>query len=425
MSIRFIAALLIALIAPAALSVDDDKARLFNTFFLEGEHVTWYLVMRQDRTFELIAPDGRKMTSTFVASAKEVYLAGRHFEFKFKNNDVTFEPTKKDNPASAGLAGEMPPRSADEKARFISIQNWQKAGKDPAPPRSSETAPAPPIPAPQPQPAVTNPLPPQPAAGGRATGVAGMFKYSDGAREHSLGLTPGAAASEGTFEYNISGGKRTTGTYYFLDGVLTLDSGFHRRHFNVADAAEGLQFTRRDTDVLKPGDTLGDLPPTERAPLVYKRTGAAPLKEAVRPLDVPERLPVVEPVRDPPVVAEPPPRNDPLVPPPEPGPAPKSLAEMAGDYTYKPNPLVTESFTLKADGTFSYADSNGAKATGTARYEDAKLNLKSGEVEREFTVARDGTALVLTRTGNDNPKITNDLATMSPSVLKSAKYEKK
>jgi len=417
--IRCLAALLVALCTPASWGVDDDKARLFNTFFLEGERVTWYLVMRQDRTFELIAPDGRKMTGAFVASAKELYLAGRHFEFKFKNSDVTFEPTPKDSPANAGLAGEMPPRVAEAKARFISLQNWQKAGKDPAPPRSS----VPPIAPVLAKPTVLNPNPLQSAVDGRVDGVTGTFKYSDGTHEHALGLTPGAAANEGTFEYNPSSGKCATGTYYYFDGVLTLDSGFHSRHFNVAAAATSLQFTRRDTDVLKPGDTLGALPPTERAPLTYQRTGAAPIKQGVRPTDVSERLPVVDPVRDTRVLVGP--QKDLPVLQPALGAAPKSLAGLVGEYTYKPNPLVTESFTLQADGTFSYSDSNGAKATGTARYEDAKLKLKADDVEREFGAACTGAALTLTRTANDQPKITNDLATMSPSVLKCAQYEKK
>jgi hypothetical protein len=143
----------------------------------------------------------------------------------------------------------------------------------------------------------------------------------------------------------------------------------------------------------------------------------------------PEVKPVPEPPKPPPEIVQPKPEPKPPVQPqPQPLPQPaavKALEDLAGAYSYRPNPLVTENWILRADGTFDYTDSNGAKVSGSAKLEGGVLKLKSGEVERSFSAALNGNVLVLSRTNDDNPKITNDLATMSPSVLKEAKYEKK
>jgi len=99
---------------------------------------------------------------------------------------------------------------------------------------------------------------------------------------------------------------------------------------------------------------------------------------------------------------------------------------MAGIYMHQPNPLVSETWVLAKDGTFVYRDSNGAKVNGTVTLKDGVVRLQAGEVVRHFSVAieKDGT-LTFSRTENDAPRILNDLASMSPSVLKSAKYQKK
>ncbi|MBI3829082.1 MAG: hypothetical protein HY291_06180 [Planctomycetes bacterium] len=407
--------------ACAARAKDEDKARLFNTFYLEGEAVTWYLLMRPDRTFDLIGPDGRKVSGQFVASDKEVAFAGRHFDYKFENSNVTFTADEKDGPGT-GVAADFPPRARGQKAKYISIQNWRKAGKDTEPPVSATPAPPPDLPKPEPkQPAP----PPMPLA--RAAEVSGVYVYSDSQnREHTLKLVGG-----GTFEYFAPDGRKANGTYIYANGELTLDSGFHRRNFALAEALGGVQVSRRDTDVLKPGDLLGEMPPQERTALMFKRRGAAPgpaVTPPVQPVAPPPVVPDVKPVpapepAKPPEVVQPKPQPKPPEPPQPAG--VKSMDELAGAYSYRPNPLVTENWTLKADGTFDYSDSNGAKVSGTAKLEGGVLKLKSGEVERSFAAALNGNILVLARTNDDNPKITNDLATMSPSVLKEAKYEKK
>lgn len=425
-----LATVFLCVAALAARAKDEDKARLFNTFFLEGDSVTWYLVMRADRTFDLIGPDGRKIAGQFVASDKELAFAGRHFDYKFENSNVTLTADDKDGPGT-GITADFPPRARGQKAKYISIQNWRKAGKDTEPPASATPLPAPDEPKPDPKlppPPPQVPQPPGPAV--RAADVSGVYAHSDSQnREHTLKLVAG-----GTFEYLAPDGRKASGTYIYANGELSLDSGFHRRNFAIAEAFGGVQVSRRDTDVLKPGDLLGEMPPQERIPLMFKKRGAAPapvVAPPVQPVSPPPVAPEVklvpEPPKPPPEIVQPKPDPKPPVQPqPQPQPAAaKSLEDLAGTYSYRPNPLVTENWTLKADGTFDYSDSNGAKVSGSAKLEGGVLKLKSGEVERSFSAALNGNVLVLSRTNDDNPKITNDLATMSPSVLKEAKYEKK
>jgi hypothetical protein len=216
----------------------------------------------------------------------------------------------------------------------------------------------------------------------------------------------------------------------------------------VTGGADGLQFSRRDTDVPKLGDPLGEMAPVERVPVAWKRQGEAGI--AAGPLRPLEPLPPattnppaevkVQPPATPTVTVTPPAVTTPELPkpvvttpePPKPVAPPvsvpgvaRTLADLAGSYTHKPNPLVSESWVLQADGKFQYKDSNGADISGTAQLNGDVLKLQSEEVVRNFIVTPgEGGALLLSRAADDNPRILNDLASMSPSVLKSAKYEK-
>ena len=470
---------------------DDDKARLFNTFYLKGAEVSWVVVLRQDRTFEISGPDGARSTGKFHASDKEIGIASRHLAYKFDDTNVIFTPTKKDATGN-DLAGRMPPLPK-QKATYLSQQNWKKLGRELQAPRAEQALKDPEGPALSVTPA------PMPLA--RPASITGTYGLLDAqSREHTLRL-----AENGTFEYAAPDARKASGTFQYLGGELTLDSGFHRRHLAVALALNGVQVSRRDTDVLKPGDCLGELPPQDRSAMLWKKQAAQipspgvqdppPEKRPAEPSlpAVPDPRPKEPPPltvtppkadptasallaqralelfkagdkagaaeaytraaeaaeragnreeakrylqnafamrdKEPPPVLSLPPKPDPapVLPPVEKPPAPgRSLAELAGSYRYRPNPLVTETWTLQASGAFDYADSNGAKISGTALWEGDVLVLRAGEVLRRFlAVPEAGGLLTLTRAADDHPKITNDLATMSPSVLKSAKYEKK
>lgn len=430
-------ALLLTLILSAALRAEDkDKARLFNTFYLEGDSVSWYLLFRSDRSFEIISPAGRKATGQFVASDKEIYIAGRHFQYKFESGNVTFTPTEKDGTGD-GILSELPPRAKTQKTKYISQQNWQKLGHDASPPTVvAEPAPTPKDPPPVPKPLETPTTPNNPVAtrvpvSGK---ISGAYTYG----EHTLTLGDG-----GTFDYAGPDGRKANGTYVYVNGEITLDSGFHRRHLDFSETPGGVLITRRDTDVLKPGDALGEMPPQERSALTFKKRDVGTASPTIVPVIAPIKEPDVKPIPTDPIAEKPAPKPpDPVIKKPDPvvekpvekpkpqpqgqaGVVPKSLADLAGTYVFRPNPLVTETWVLKADGAFDYSDSNGAKVSGTAAIDGGVLHLKAGEVERTFNASTQGNLLVLTRTTQDNPKITNDLSTMSPSASPEAKYEKR
>jgi hypothetical protein len=434
---------------------DKDKRRLFNTFFLDGDRVTYVLTLREDRTFELFAPDGQSVRGTFIASDKAIafpFKGGlRHFEYDFDGKDVKLQPTKQDRPQAGVLLGSLPPIGADSKVIFVCLQNWQQRGLPTAPNRPANvalttpaTTPVPPtvpiVPPVTPAVPVVKPAEPQIATAGQ-TGpkeVTGTYSWvDDKGRAAVLRLREG-----GTFDYISPDGHRDGGTYLYVNGELNLDSGFWRRHFLVAEAANGLSFTRRETDVPKLGDGLGEMAPAQGAAIWSKVNDAVAVPPApvtpIQPLPQQPAVPVAtQPVLPvtPPVPVVPVPATQPKpVPAPEPAqtaPAapqakPTDLAQLIGSYTHRPNPLVSETWTLAQGGQFEYRDSNGAKVSGTATLNGDLLKLQSGEVVRLFSVGIEDTgALVFTRVAEDAPRILNDLASMSPSVLKSARYDKK
>jgi hypothetical protein len=251
----------------------------------------------------------------------------------------------------------------------------------------------------------------------------------------------------GTFDYISPDGHRDGGTYLYLNGELNLDSGFWRRHFLVEQAANGLSFSRRETDVPKLGDGLGEMAPAQGSAVWAKVNDSVPAQPPpvtpVQPLPTEPAVPVVppvtplEPVANVPTPAVPAPvatvpatqpkPADPAQPVPAAVPGkPANLDQLIGSYTHRPNPLVSETWTLAEGGQFEYRDSNGAKVSGSATLNGDLLRLQAGEVVRLFSVGVENTgALTFTRVAEDAPRILNDLASMSPSVLKSARYEKK
>lgn len=441
---------------------DKDKRRLFNTFFLEGDRVTYVLTLREDRTFELFTPDGQVVRGNYSASDKAIafpFKGGqRHFEYGFEGKDVKFKPSKLDRPQAGILLGSLPPIGADSKAVFVCLQNWQQRGLPTTPNRPANAALTTPATTPVPPtvpvvPPVTPAVPvgkhanPQIAAAGQngPKDITGTYSWvDDKGRAAVLRLREG-----GTFDYISPDGHRDGGTYLFLNGELNLDSGFWRRHFLVVEDANGLSFTRRETDVPKLGDGLGEMAPAQGAALWSKVNDTVAAQPApatpIQPLPQQPAVPVttqpVLPVTPPepiatvpapvvPVTAtQPKPATEPeaaQTAPAAPQAKPTDLAQLIGSYTHRPNPLVSETWTLADGGQFEYRDSNGAKVSGTATLKGDLLRLQSGEVVRLFSVAIENTgALVFTRVAEDAPRILNDLASMSPSVLKSARYDKK
>ncbi|MCW8133215.1 MAG: hypothetical protein KIS92_22915, partial [Planctomycetota bacterium] len=107
-----------------------DEGRLVNTFYLDGEKQTYVLTIREDRTFELLDPKGRKDSGRINATKREIGFMGganRHFAYGFDGSDLLLMPTDKDGFALGTPLGEMPPRRENETLKFLSRENWLKA----------------------------------------------------------------------------------------------------------------------------------------------------------------------------------------------------------------------------------------------------------------------------------------------------------
>ncbi|MBI3828494.1 MAG: hypothetical protein HY291_03200 [Planctomycetes bacterium] len=110
----------------AAAELDD---RLTNTFYLDGERQTFVLVIRDDKFFEVLGPDGRKSAGKINATKREIGFTGttnRHFSYGFEGDNLLLMPTEKDTPGAGEPLGVMPPRRDNETLKFIAQNTWLK-----------------------------------------------------------------------------------------------------------------------------------------------------------------------------------------------------------------------------------------------------------------------------------------------------------
>lgn len=416
--VRFPLAIPLLGILSCAHAVDDDKAGLFNTFYLEGDRGPYVLIMRENKTFDLHGSGGQHLNGTLRASAEHVTLTSgevkRFFHFDLGGSTLKLGRRDTDKLTKGNLLGTLPP-TTDSRELWVTETLWRKRGHEPLkiPAGGAPVAPVavnpPPVPSTRPVAPATAPAS-APAGAPDFTDIAGSYAIT------SNGLTDTLTIGvDGTFDYTPPGGTRQRGTLLRAENELSFVSTQHTRHLSLRRTADGLELTRRETDVLKAGDAIGTMPPTERTPLVWKREGAPAIVPVAPPRAV-APAPVAPP---PPAVVAPPP-------------APKAAAvpvlelkALLGTYVHKANPFIAETFTVADDGTFTYKDSNGASAAGKASFDKEILVLTAGEVVRRFKATNEEGLLVLHCDAEDKPTFKNDLASMSPTVLKIAKYEKK
>jgi len=423
---------------------DGDKNILYSTFYLDGEKASYVLIMTPDKKFEIFGPDNERIEGTVRASGEHVTLiAGnmkRLFHYDSAGKDIKLGRREGDTPQKGNLLGELPP-TADGVFRTIYIceANWTKKGRpafkrdgtqklsQPATPEKN-IDPAPPAvvaPLAEPAPAVVaTPVEPATALIGNCADLAGTYTVKNvGANDDVLVIQ-----LEGQFSYARADGMKQAGTLLRADTDLTFMGGGLKRQFSLKTTHSGLELTRRDTDVVKPGEVLGSMPPQDRAALTWLRKSAAPAPEVKPAPAAATQEPAPTATRPSPAPVVPESKPAPEVRPAAPaaaGAAITGLKQLAGSFTHKPSPFISETIAVAEDGNFSYKDSNGASVNGTVKVENNVVTFTSGEVVRTFTAKLEGNVLVLTRTENDNPKFKNDLASMSPTVLKEAKYEKK
>ncbi len=395
-------------------AVDDDKAGLFNTFYLEGDRGPYVLIMRENKTFDLYGPGGAHLNGTVRASSEHVTLTSgeikRFFHFDLGGSTLKLGRRDTDKLTKGNLLGTLPP-TTDSREVWATETLWRKRGHEPFKIPAGGVPPVAVSP-PEPEPAATRPVTPAAVPTPATPATAAPADFNDIAGTYAItsnGLTDTLTiGADGTFDYTPPGGARQRGTLLRTDNELSFVSTNHTRHLTLRKTGDGLELTRRDTDVLKAGDAIGTMPPTDRTPLIWTRQrGEARVPVAQPPASV--SAPVTA------VATEVKPAGVPV----------QNVRALAGTYVHKANPFIAETIVIAEDGGFSYKDSNGATAAGKAVIENEILVLTSGEVVRRFKASTENQALVLRCDGEDKPLFKNDLASMSPTVLKVAKYEKK
>ncbi len=440
---------LLSLFAASLRAENDDKAILFNTFYLDGEKPTYVLTIRTDKTFDLYGPDNEHISGNVRASGEHVTLTAgevkRMFHYDSTGRDIKLGRRDGDTPVKGNLLGEMPPaKDGVFRTVYINENNWRKKGRPliepggrrvepkPEPVENRPPPPEPPAHVDVPAPKVETVKPVEtPAVTDVPADIAPIGNFEDLAGTYTVKNAEGRSDTlvvkdDGYFVFARADGMKQSGALMRADPDLSFVASTGKRHFTMQIVASGVELTRRDADVVKPGEVLGSMPPQERAGLVWLK------KDAPAPASTRNSTPAPAPKTEPVKVVDTPPAKVEEKPSAKMEPAPvaagaavSDVKQMAGTFVHKPSPFISETIAIKEDGSFNYKDSNGANVNGTTKIDGGKIVMTSGEVVRIFTATVDDKGMTLARVETDNPKFKNDLASMSPTVLKTAKYEKK
>lgn len=386
--------LLLSLLATLGVSAFE---RFEGTFYLNRDRVTWVIIMNRDKGYEIFGPDGQYSTGKYRSTEDHLtFLEGnqkRRFHFDWEGDSLKLGYRESDNITPNGTLSNLPPsRESQNREHYINEREWIHKGR----PAFAKGAP-PPVVRVEPPPSTIQAPPP--------TVVAPAQNFDDIAGQYYLPAPNNqrellAIAGNGAFEYTALDGSRANGNLSRVGDELLFIGAAHRRSFSLRPVVGGLEFTRKATDVLKADDMLGRMPPQERDPFTWLRTQAVaqPANPAVPPAQQ-QPVPAVQ------------------------GAAP-NFNGLLGTYVHKPNPFIAETIAINADGSFTYKDSNGASAAGVFSLVGDTLTITSGEVVRKFKAAQAANMLTLTCAPDDAPKFKNDMASMSPTVLKVANYQK-
>jgi len=399
--------LLFSLLATLGVSAFE---RFEGTFYLNRDRVTWVIIMNRDKGYEIFGPDGQYSTGKYRSTEDHLtFLEGnqkRRFHFDWDGDSLKFGYRESDNITPNGTLSNLPPsRESQNREHYINEREWISKG------RPAFAKQAPPAARVDPPPSSVQPPPTIVAPAQNFDDIAGLYYLPAPNNQREL-LSIGA---NGAFEYTALDGNRAAGTLTRVGGELLFIGPTHRRSFTLRPVVGGLEFTRKETDVLKADDMLGRMPPQEREPFTWLRTQAA----AVQPLDAVNNVAGLNQLKG--VI---PPAQQPANPAPAVQGAAPNFNGLLGTYVHKPNPFIAETITVNADGSFTYKDSNGASAAGVFSLVGDTLTVTSGEVVRKFKAAQAGNTLTLTCAPDDAPKFKNDMASMSPTVLKVANYQK-
>jgi hypothetical protein len=260
---------------------ENHNKLLFDTFYLEGDRVTYMITIKEDRTFDLYGSNKEHVSGTWRASEEDITLTAGDVTRYFKYDPVSAgirieriikEKKKDDHLVKGNLLGIMPPAGFNA-VIYVSEENWKGRGRpllgeEPKTPPKRTITPL--------TKKVTKPSdnPEPPAAKPETTTPAVSFADLSGA--YYLASPDGnydmlAVFLNGQFEFVASDGASQRGTL-LRDGCdLTFVGKNHKRSIAVRVVDSGLELLRCTNDTTFPGDLVGEMPPQERQPLVWRK----------------------------------------------------------------------------------------------------------------------------------------------------------
>ena len=290
---KHIVPLILCLLCFTARADDEDKANLFNTFYLDGDAPSYVLVLRQDRSFDLYgpAPGEEHISGNFRADEQHVTLLWgdfkRYFDYDLKGKDLRLSARENDVPVKGTLIGELPPLKSP-RMLYVAQVNWttrgrqavdlnvRKAATDPPPiafeprgkaPRVAQVKAAPIDPeraAASVRPA--QPAPPVMTLATTSKEVAGTYLY----RANPFIVETLILGEDGGFSYTGSNGSSARGTFKIEDAVMRLSSDDEMRQFTPMLAGGKLLLIRVSGDAPKNKNDLAAMSPSFAKSALYE-----------------------------------------------------------------------------------------------------------------------------------------------------------
>jgi hypothetical protein len=99
--------------------------RIDGTFYLDRHTVTWVIVMRNDKTYEIFGPDGMYSAGRYRSTDDHLtFLEGdqkRRFHYDWKDGDLKFGYREGENIDPNGTLARVPPsRDSQNREHYLS-----------------------------------------------------------------------------------------------------------------------------------------------------------------------------------------------------------------------------------------------------------------------------------------------------------------
>ncbi|HEY3320345.1 MAG TPA: hypothetical protein VGP72_07760 [Planctomycetota bacterium] len=267
---KSLAMVLLLLAAVSARCSDENREKLYHTFYLDGEQITFVLTMRSDRSFDLYGPGGAHVSGTVRATDEDMTLTSgevkRFFHYDEKDHDLKLRRRQHehvDRLTEGSLLGMMPPTHLDRTVLWVYESKWRKLGRPLFTPPVAEVV-RPPVALPP-----TIPAQPQlPAVVAPKAENANSVK--DIAGSYMFGGNCLVIDAAGTFGYVPQKGEVQAGKLRRNGNELKL-IGTQERSFTIRVLPEGLVLTPAPGDKPDAQSDMGRMIPVKNEPALWAK----------------------------------------------------------------------------------------------------------------------------------------------------------